>query len=281
MLYEISLLAAYIAGMVALFAPCCISYLLPAYFGNIFRERRRVALMTLVYSSGIFVVMLPVVLGAKVLSDLFFQLHDQTYIIGGAIMVAVGVLSFLGIKMPMLHLGTGKAEGGTDVVSTFVLGVIGGITSACCAPVLVGVMALSSMSPTMLQSLGVGVAYVMGMVTPLYIASLLIDKGNILDKPLLRRTLFSVKLGARRFPVFVTNIIAAVIFIAVGLVAIILTVTGRLGMSMAESTVIQSINTIAVQVTGITEEVPGLDVLFAVVGLYLLYRLVRGVSRSE
>ena len=41
-MFQISLIAAYIAGMVALFAPCCISYLFPAYLGNIFKERKQV-----------------------------------------------------------------------------------------------------------------------------------------------------------------------------------------------------------------------------------------------
>ncbi len=41
-LYNISLIAAFIAGMVALFAPCCISYLLPAYFGSVFKEKKKV-----------------------------------------------------------------------------------------------------------------------------------------------------------------------------------------------------------------------------------------------
>ncbi len=71
-MYQISLVAAFAAGIVALFAPCCISYLLPAYFANIFKEKKRILLATLIYSLGIFVVMLPVVLGAKALSLLFF-----------------------------------------------------------------------------------------------------------------------------------------------------------------------------------------------------------------
>jgi len=98
---QISLIASFIAGMVALFAPCCFSYLLPAYFGNIFKEKKRVILMTLIYSLGIFVVMLPIVLGAKVLAGLIFQLHDQTYIIGSLFMILVAILAFLGIKLPM------------------------------------------------------------------------------------------------------------------------------------------------------------------------------------
>src|SRR3990172_6493022 len=184
--FQISLVAAFIAGMVALFAPCCISYLLPAYLGNVFKERKQVLFITLVYSVGIFVILLPVVLGARVLSGFFFRMHDNTYIFGGVLMIFISVLAFLGIKLPMPHFAM-QQKGGqkTDIISTFTLGIFSGITSACCAPVLIGVMALSSLTPTLLTSLGVGIFYVFGLVAPLYLASLVIDKTTILYLPAL------------------------------------------------------------------------------------------------
>src|SRR3989338_2634322 len=191
-MYQISLIAAYIAGMVALFAPCCISYLLPAYLGNVFKERRRVLLMTAVYSLGIFIVLLPVVLGAQALAALFFRLHDKTYLVGGSIMILVAFLSLLGIKLPLPHVSVSRTAGRPDIASTFTLGIIAGITSACCAPVLIGVLTLSSLSPTLLSALGVGVAYVAGMVTPLYLASLFIHNRNILEKPFFKQQITAV-----------------------------------------------------------------------------------------
>lgn len=280
-LYQVSLVAAFVAGMVALFAPCCISFLLPAYLGNVFKEKKRVLLMTLVYSAGIFVIMLPVVLGAKALSDLFFEWHDQTYIFGGVLMIVVGGFALLGIKLPMIRLGSGQAKSKTDVTSTFMLGLVSGITSACCAPVLVGVMALSSLSPTLIQSLGVGVAYVMGMVTPLYVAAVLIEKGNILDRPWLRKKLFTIKLGDKWFPVFITNVGAAVIFVGVGVLTVVLTLMGRLGMSMGDMEIIKKINGVAFRVSEITDRAPGLDVIFVLVGLYLFYRLIKGANKGD
>ena len=47
-LLQTSLIAAFVAGIVALFAPCCISFLLPAYLGNVFKEKEKVVLMTLI-----------------------------------------------------------------------------------------------------------------------------------------------------------------------------------------------------------------------------------------
>jgi len=280
-MYQISLLAAYLAGMVALFAPCCISYLLPAYLGNIFKERKQVLFMTLIYSLGILVVMLPVVLGAKTLALLFFNLHDKTYFVGGLVMLAVAVLAFLGIKLPMPMLAMRQAGQRNDVWSTFVLGVFAGITSACCAPVLIGVLALSSLSPTVLMSLGVGVVYVLGMVTPLYLASLFIDQYNLLEKPVLKRKVTELKVFGRHYIIFVSNIIATIIFLITGLLMLWLNAAGRLGMSTAEVAVAKSINTVALNVTDAVGAIPGIDIIFTVVGAFLLYKFVQRVFRGK
>jgi len=281
-IYKISLLAAYIAGAVALFAPCCISYLLPAYLGNIFKERKQVLFMTLVYSAGIFVVMLPIVLGAKALSTFFFGLHNQTYIIGGVFMLFVAVLALLGMKLPMPHFSMKqKNPKDADVLSTFTLGVFSGITSACCAPVLVGVLALSSISATTAQAVGVGAAYVFGMVTPLYLAALFIHKKDILKKPILKKVLREVKIGKKVYPIFVANVVAFFIFAVTGILLIGLTLSGGLGMNVSEAAVTKFINDTAFRVTDALGGLPGLDILFVLVGMFLLYLFVKEATGSK
>lgn len=279
-LYQISIFAAFAAGMVALFAPCCISYLLPAYFGNIFKEKRKILFMTLVYSLGIFVVMLPVVLGARALSMLFFRLHDQTYIIGGVFMLLVAAISLLGIKLPMPHFAMRSGKQESDVFSTFTLGIFSGITSACCAPVLVGVMTLSTLSPTTLQSLGVGLAYVFGMVAPLYLASAFIEKRNILETPLFRRQLGTVSLGKRHYPIFVSNLAAAAVFSVTGLLIILLSKAGMLAMPTGESQVTKTIQNTATSLTELTSTIPGINLVFSVIGAILFYRFLKSVFKK-
>jgi cytochrome c biogenesis protein CcdA len=274
-LYQVSLIAAFFAGMVALFAPCCISYLLPAYFGNIFKEKKRILFMTLVYSLGIFAVMLPVVLGAKALSMLFFRLHDQTYIIGGIFMLVVAIISLFGLKLPMPKIALRQGRQENDIISTFTLGIFSGITTSCCAPVLVGVIALSTLSPSTFQALGVGLSYVFGMVAPLYIASVFIEKRNILEKPIMRRQLGTITLGKRQYPIFVSNLIAASIFAVTGILTIILSSTGMLGMPTGESHIFQLIQNTATRITELSRSVPGINLAFALIGSFLLYRLIK------
>ncbi len=272
-MYQISIVAAFIAGMIALFAPCCITYLLPAYLGNIFKEKKKVLFMTLVYSLGIFVVMMPVVLGAKILTDLFFDLHDQTYLFGGSFMLLVAMISFLGLKLPMPKLVM-RGQGKTDVLSTFTLGIFSGITSACCAPVLVGVIALSSLSPTILLSLGVGFAYVLGMVTPLYLAAMFLDKGKLLEKPILKKRLGVLSLFGKQYVIMVSNVVAAGVFGVVGLAMIYLTLNGSLA-ARNEEEFIKWMTQLVFKLSDLVGRIPFVDLVGVIVGGYLFYRLVK------
>lgn len=276
-LFQVSLAAAFVAGMVALFAPCCISFLLPAYLGSIFRERRQVLLMTFIYSLGIFVVMLPIVLGARALSQFFFEMHDWTYMIGGAFMIVVGLLAALGVKLPLPHISMKRVAGKTDATSIFILGVLSGVTSACCAPVLVGAMALSTLSPTFLQALGVGMMYVAGMVAPLYLAAVMLDRGNILQKPILQKQLATVGLLGKEYKIMMANAVAGVFFVIVGGVTLVLAAAGKISMPSGTGGVMQWIGVVALRVTQFTDRIPGFSILFTVVVLYVAYRLFRQI----
>lgn len=278
-LFQLSLLASFIAGMVALFAPCCITFLLPAYFANIFKEKKRVVLMTFIYSLGIFTVMLPVVLGAKALSQMFFNLHDQTYIIGGVFLIFVGFSALLGFKLPMPHFNFTKQA--DDPLSTYILGVISGITSACCAPVLIGVVALSTLSPTMAQSLLVGFFYVLGMVTPLYLASLFIDRRNFLAKPIFRKPFREVSFLGKTHMITVSNLVSFVMFVGMGLLTIFLSLSGKLAMNRSEESVTQAIQNVALSVTAFVQKIPGLDIIFVLVAFWLLYRFLKYINGKE
>jgi len=275
-LFQLSLLAAFIAGMVALFAPCCITFLLPSYFANVFKEKKQVVLMTFIYSLGIFTIMLPVVLGARALTQLFFSLHDQTYIIGGLFLVFVGFATLLGFKLPMPKLSLTKQA--NDPLSTYILGIFSGITSACCAPVLVGVLALSTLSPTMAQSLLVGFFYVLGMVTPLYLASIFIDKRNVLEKPIFRKPIREVVIGGKSHMITFSNLISFIMFAGIGITTIFLSLAGKLAMDRNEAGVTEKIQAVATNVTVLVRNIPGLDLIFLIVAGFLLYRFWKEVT---
>src|SRR5437870_5571515 len=170
-----SVLAAIIAGAIALFAPCCISVMLPAYFASAFPNRRVLVAMTFLFAAGVATVILPVAMGAAVLRSLFITGHTLIYLTGGLLLLGLAAYTLLGgqIHLPM----PGRRAGGTaGLLGVYFLGVFSGVASSCCAPVLAGLIALSSIVSSFGLALGLGAAYVFGMVAPLFGIALLWER---------------------------------------------------------------------------------------------------------
>lgn len=274
-LFQTSLIAAFVAGMVALFAPCCITFLLPAYLGSVFKEKEKVVLMTLVFGAGIFVVLLPAVLGVAFISKLLFRYHDAIYIFGGLTMLVVAVTTFLGMKLPMPDLGRFNVGKRTDVVSIFTLGIISGITSACCAPVLIGIMTLTLLSPSFFGAILIGGMYVLGMVVPLLlIAVFLSDKMPKFS--VLKRPVASIDLLGKTYVIILSNLAASVVFLITGFLALGLTVTGKLSaenMDVFTKTITGALNS----VNGVLGNNILLNILFAGVLALFIYWISKRV----
>ena len=171
-----SLAAAFAAGMVAFFAPCCAGVMMPAYLAAIGGGRRlRVARLTAVYVLGVSVVVLPITLGAAALAGYVSRWHPQMFAIGGLMMIGVAVALWRGTMLP-IDVPQPRMSGST--LSVFGLGVFSGAATACCAPVLAGAIALSATSGTIAGGLLLGIAYVAGMMTPLIPVALLFGKAR-------------------------------------------------------------------------------------------------------
>src|SRR3989338_9181059 len=96
-----SLITAFIAGIAALFAPCCITVLLPSYLGSIFREKRKVLLMTFVFFLGLLMEFLTLGLGAAGLGKILSKFHDPIFIIGVIFFIFLGTTILLGRHFSM------------------------------------------------------------------------------------------------------------------------------------------------------------------------------------
>lgn len=274
-LFQTSLIAAFVAGMVALFAPCCITFLLPAYLGGVFKEKEKVLLMTLVFGLGIFVVMLPAVLGIALISKLTFRYHDIIYILGGMVMLTVSVVTFFGFKLPMPRLPGVSQKGKPDILSVFTLGIFSGITSACCAPVLIGILALTFLSPSFFGALTIGGIYVLGMVTPLLLISLFLNdrmpKFSVLRKPVAIITVFG-----RFTPLILSNLIGSAVFFVTGLLILILSYKGALSPDNME-VFTKVITNSAEWVNGVIGNNLALNILFIVAIIFFLYKISKKI----
>ncbi|MCL5784919.1 MAG: hypothetical protein M1142_06235 [Patescibacteria group bacterium] len=273
-LFQTSLIAAFVAGMVALFAPCCITFLLPAYLANVFKEKEKVLLMTLVFGAGIFIVLLPAVLGVSFISQLLFRYHNPVYIIGALVMLLVSLATFLGIKLPMLRF-SGNSTNKTDIFSIFILGIVSGVTSACCAPVLVGILTLTFLSPNYFGALAIGATYVLGMVTPLLLISVFLS-GKMPAASKLRKELATLSLFGRKYHIITSNLIAALIFFITGWITLALTLSGRLTMGNDDGFT-KTIQNVGNFVNGYVGSNFLLNILFALGVVYFFYRISKRI----
>src|SRR5437016_11010596 len=85
-----SVVAAVVAGCVALFAPCCVSVMLPAFFAASFQNRRVLVAMTFVFAAGVATVILPIALGASFVRRVLIGDHTWVYIAGGIVLLVLG-----------------------------------------------------------------------------------------------------------------------------------------------------------------------------------------------
>lgn len=176
-LFGISLTASFLAGILALFAPCCITFLFPSYLGTIFKEGKKVMFYTLIFAIGLAFILIPIALGFRFAIFFLDSYHTPIYYLGAAVMILMGIMTIKPIfHIPQFFHVSGGPIKDVNAISVFGLGLMSGLTSACCAPVLFAAITLTSLSPTLLQALIVSLAYVTGIVMPLFVMSMFYEK---------------------------------------------------------------------------------------------------------
>lgn len=227
LLVSASFIASFFAGVAALFAPCCVTVLLPTYFASIFKQRSTIFLMTFVYFLGLLVVFLPIGLGTSAISQLFSTYHNLIFSLGSLFLILLGLTLVSGMQFsfPVLVHPQLKNSG---LGSVFVLGIFSGIATTCCAPVLAGVLALAAMPGSFLLGGAYTLAYVLGMVIPLFILSALLDKGKFTQKFFAFRKTVSYGFLGKRIRLTLSNLFSGIMFLVLGLFIFYLALTGNL-----------------------------------------------------
>lgn len=217
-----TVLAAFLAGSVALFAPCCIVFLAPSYLAAAVKNRRwRLLPLTFVFAAGLALVLVPITLGISLIAGAIAKYHTVLYWTGGLLMIALGVLSLSGHMWSMPSLLRAPDTGRADTATFFSLGVFSGIASSCCAPVLAGVMTLSAMAATPVGGIVLGLAYVFGMVLPLFAMALLWDKLPKGGQTWMRAKPVRLRVAGRTLYTNTVNIAVAIGFTVMGVLVIL------------------------------------------------------------
>jgi cytochrome c biogenesis protein CcdA len=216
-----SVLAAFFAGGVALFAPCCIVFMAPSYLAAAAKnERWRLLPLTFIFAAGLALVLVPITLGASLVAGAIAKYHAVLYWGGGLLMIGIGILALSGRMWSMPSFLKAPDANRGDSATFFSLGVFSGIASSCCAPVLAGVMTLSALSGSPLGGAALGLAFVFGMVLPLFVMALVWDKARLGERRWLRAKSIRLRLGPRTVRTNTVNLAVAVAFTIMGVAVI-------------------------------------------------------------
>ncbi|HET8660865.1 MAG TPA: cytochrome c biogenesis protein CcdA [Micromonosporaceae bacterium] len=212
-----SVLAAFFAGMVALFAPCCIVFLAPSYLAAAVRSRRwRLLPLTFVFAAGLALVMVPITLGVSLVAGAIARYHAPLYYAGGALLLLLAAYSLTGRMWTLPSFLRAPDTSGGDSGSFFALGVFSGIASSCCAPVLAGVMTLSALAGSPAGGTLLGLAFVLGMTFPLFTMAMVWDRLGLRDRSWLTARPVRLRLAGRTLVTNTVNLAVAVAFATMG-----------------------------------------------------------------
>ncbi len=218
-----SVLAAFFAGGVALFAPCCIVFLAPSYLAGAAKNARwRLLPLTFVFAAGLAVVLVPITLGVTLIAGAIAKYHAPLYWAGGLLMIALAGLALSGRMWSLPSFVRSPDTSRGDTASFFALGVFSGIASSCCAPVLAGVMTLSVLSGSALGATALGLAYVFGMVFPLFVMALVWDKARLRERRWLQAKVVRLRVAGRTLVTSTVNLAVAAGFLVMGVAVILL-----------------------------------------------------------
>jgi cytochrome c-type biogenesis protein len=268
-----TLLASFFGGVVALLAPCCISVMLPAYFASGFRSRGRVVTATLSFGAGVATVIVPIGLGAAAATAALQRYHLWIYLTGGTLML-LGGLATLASRKLALPMPSGRSPNRSGFGAAWALGAFSGIASACCAPVLAGVVLLSGATASFPAALTVGLMYVLGMVAPLALIALAWERGDHGPARLLNGRRVTLRAGRRSHTLPLGDLLAGCLLVVMGVLTGVFALSEQ---SMAGSgwrvTFTADLQHIASQATKALAWLPGWAVVLTVLaGLALLVR---------
>ncbi len=223
---------------------------------------------TLIFALGLAFILVPISLGIRSAIYLLDAYHTQIYYLGALVMVLMGISTIKPIfHLPQIfHVG-GEANPRVNTASVFGLGLMSGLTSACCAPVLFAAVTLTSLSPTLLQAAIVSFAYVLGIVMPLFVLSLFYDKA-------------SHKFGKNRKKIYdVFKWLAAGIFFLTGILIAYFNYQGKIQMDQMEG-YSQTIRLVVFEIAKYFKN-PIVDLVVFAIVIFIFYKLLKYKGKSH
>lgn len=293
---QVSYLAAFLGGILTLFAPCA-AMLLPSFFAYAFTSRRTLALRTFVFFLGLLVIMVPLGAFAGTLGA-FIRGHSQTVTLtAGVAVIVLGIAQMfavtfpipslrrtrpseaheLGIKAPTVTaasasrvaLESAPRGGEPSAPAVFALGVGYGLAGVgCSGPILGAVLSFVTLGGSVLGGALLMTSFSLGMILPVALLAMVWDALNLSHAGWLRP--HPVKLLGRQTTRM--NIISGVLFIALG--AILVFFGGYIGLPslLSDSQQVSIESRIMAAVSGVPS---GLFLAFVAIVVVLAVVMIR------
>lgn len=214
---EISVLAAFLGGSLALLSPCG-ALLLPGYFASSVTSRAGLLLHGAVFFLGLVLTLVPLGVGAGLVGTLFIAHRGTLITVTSLVLIGLGVLHALGLGLdparivPVLDRARQASARGRGLPRTLLLGAVGGIAGFCAGPILGAVLTLAMGHGSVMLAAALLALYGAGMVVPLMLLALLWRRLGPGTTALLRGR--GITLLGRRL--HTANLLTGVLIIAVG-----------------------------------------------------------------
>lgn len=179
---NISVLAAFIEGLISFFSPCVIP-LLPIYLGYLSGgleekkpSRKKTIFFTLAFIAGIFTALLLLNVSITWISSFFTSASVWFMRIGGILIIFLGLVQLGLLKIPFFertfHINVNFAGKRMNVLLAFVMGFTFSFSwTPCIGPALASILILASSSGSFLTSTLLVIAYAIGFALPFLVIS--------------------------------------------------------------------------------------------------------------
>ena len=178
---EISVITAFLGGVLAILSPCG-ALLLPAFFASVIGRRLRLMLHGAIFYLGLVVTLVPLGLGIGALGNLLTVYRDVLIITTSIVLIVLGLAQAAGFGFDMSKMLPGaetlhqRAHQRSGWVRTFLLGAISGVAGFCAGPILGAILTLALAQGDSLNAGIMLAVYGLGMVAPLTLLAAFWDK---------------------------------------------------------------------------------------------------------
>lgn len=209
----IGVLAAYLAGLIALTSPCGFA-ILPTYFAFAFKGRRRSLLMTGAFTLGLMAALMLVGLLAGLARSFFNPAKGTLAVAAGLAMIVFGLLTLLNVGVGGIK--TAKRPAATIWGNVGLGAAFGAGWSPCVGAVLAGIIALGVTLGNVGYSMLLMAVFGLGVATPLLALSLLSDKLDWTRAAFFAGRPIRFAAGKARFETHSYNLLAGALLVAIG-----------------------------------------------------------------